>query len=190
MDDYLTGPFESLTALFDALDVPYALIGGLAVGAWGVPRPTHDLDFVIQADDAVLPNLCRLIHERGYAVSSSSNEGRIDFVAGMPLIRCQQCIHDRVLDIDLFLTASKFQEAIIARRVSLNVADRRFWVATPEDLILLKLAAGRPRDMADIEDILLLRYQLDEEYLRAWAAQLRLEALLERVWKLQEIAEC
>ena len=35
----------------------YALIGGLAVAAWGVPRATHDLDFALalgSADPAAL----------------------------------------------------------------------------------------------------------------------------------------
>jgi hypothetical protein len=37
-------------------------------------------------------------------------------------------------------------------------------------LILLKLIAGRPRDLVDVQDILFIQGQLDEAYLRRWAA--------------------
>lgn len=35
---------------FDALSVPYMLIGGLAVGAWTEPRGTKDVDLAISLD--------------------------------------------------------------------------------------------------------------------------------------------
>jgi hypothetical protein len=50
-----------------------------------------------------------------------------------------------------------------------------------EDLILLKLIAGRTRDRADIDDLLLTRAELDEPYLRRWADTLGVEAKLDEV---------
>jgi hypothetical protein len=48
------------------------------------------------------------------------------------------------------------------------------------DLILLKLIAGRPRDYGDIEDIFFVQGQLDESYLRRWAAPLGITDRLEQ----------
>jgi hypothetical protein len=54
------------------------------------------------------------------------------------------------------------------------------WLVSPEDLILLKLIAGRPRDYGDIEDIFFVQGQLDESYLRRWAAPLGITDRLEQ----------
>ena len=45
---------------------------------------------------------------------------------------------------------------------------------TPEDLILLKLIADRPRDHIDVADILFIQGELDESYMRHWAAELEI----------------
>jgi hypothetical protein len=54
------------------------------------------------------------------------------------------------------------------------------WVVSPEDLLLLKLLADRPRDRADIADLLLVAGPLDMPYVRAWANRLGLDERLER----------
>jgi hypothetical protein len=53
------------------------------------------------------------------------------------------------------------------------------WLVSPEDLILLKLLAARPRDLADIGDVLFTQGQLDKTYLRHWADELGVRAALE-----------
>jgi hypothetical protein len=39
--------------LLDRLGLPYMLTGSTASGFWGVPRTTHDLDFVLVLEPAV-----------------------------------------------------------------------------------------------------------------------------------------
>lgn len=55
-------------------------------------------------------------------------------------------------------------------------------MVSPEDLILLKLLAGRDRDIADIGDVMFTQGNLDEPYMRRWAKEIgvldRLETLL------------
>jgi len=49
---------------------------------------------------------------------------------------------------------------------------------SPEDLVLLKLIASRPRDLIDVHDILFTMGELDEQYLATWAERLEIvEAL-------------
>ncbi|GBD96674.1 MAG TPA: hypothetical protein ENG83_10815 [Nitrospirae bacterium] len=42
---------EKLLTSFNEQGVHYALIGGMALGAWGVPRGTVDIDFLVNRDD-------------------------------------------------------------------------------------------------------------------------------------------
>lgn len=43
--------FSKLLAAFQEQDIRYALIGGMALGAWGVPRGTVNIDFLAHRDD-------------------------------------------------------------------------------------------------------------------------------------------
>jgi hypothetical protein len=52
---------------------------------------------------------------------------------------------------------------------------------SPEDLILLKVVAARPRDLGDIEDVLFAQSDLDETYMRRWAKELGVAEKLEEV---------
>jgi hypothetical protein len=61
---------------------------------------------------------------------------------------------------------------LLARRRRHEIDDLPIWFVSPEDLVLLKLLSGRPRDVADVGDVLFTQGQLDEEYLRAWAHEL------------------
>ena len=87
----------------------------------------------------------------------------------------------RSVDIDIFLAETRLQESLLARRSRLEVDGVPAWVVSPEDLILLKLIASRPRDIGDVMDILMAQGQLDEEYLRRWATELGLLDALNRV---------
>lgn len=70
---------------------------------------------------------------------------------------------------------------MISRRVAADVEGTRFWLVSPEDLILLKLIASRPRDLADIGDVLFTQRQLDEGYMRHWASELGVLPRLEEI---------
>ena len=42
---------EKLITAFKDAEIRYALIGGFALGLWGVPRATVDIDFLVNKDD-------------------------------------------------------------------------------------------------------------------------------------------
>lgn len=189
MDDYreyLVEPLRDLIQLFGELEIPYALMGGMAVSVHGIPRPTHDLDFTISIDRHRLPEFYAAVEQCGYSVPEVYGTGWVDQVADMPLVRVRQWVDGKVIDIDLFLSESAFQESLLSRRKEFLVEGNLAWVVTPEDLILLKLIAGRPRDMGDIQDILMAQGQLDGEYLKVWAKRLEVTDRLDEALKLYD----
>jgi hypothetical protein len=60
-----------------------------------------------------------------------------------------------------------------------EVEGRTIWLVSPEDLVLLKLLAARPRDLVDVSDVLFMQGQLDLKYMRTWADKLGISAELE-----------
>ena len=43
----LTDALSQIVELLDGMQVPYVVMGGIAVRVYGIPRPTHDVDFTI-----------------------------------------------------------------------------------------------------------------------------------------------
>jgi hypothetical protein len=171
-----------LTAYFERKNIVYALMGGLAVRLYGIPRPTYDLDFTIALDRNALPDLFHDLQTLGYTIPESYTRGWIDEVAGMPILKIQVYLEGRNLDVDVFLAESEYQQTLLSRRRHEMMEEGLFgWVVSLEDLILLKLIASRPRDLADVADILFLHGPLDEQYLRHWADRLKIRAELEKV---------
>lgn len=176
--------------LFEVVDVcnhlmiPYAVMGGLAVRIHGIPRPTYDVDLTITAKGDRLQQMFAEVESRGYTIPAAYRGGWLDRVADMPIVKLRTYIEDgKGIDVDLFLTESAFQESLMGRRISCEISDRRVDVVSPEDLVLLKLLANRPRDLGDIQDIRFMQRQLDELYMRSWAEPLgisdRLDSLLQ-----------
>jgi hypothetical protein len=99
----------------------------------------------------------------------------------MPVVKFRLALAEHGIDIDVFLAESSFQAELLGRRRRATLDGTLVWLVSAEDLILLKLLAGRPRDTADIGDILFTQGKLDEAYMREWAERLGVRGQLERV---------
>ena len=121
--------FDQLLRRLSEANVELVLIGGLAVNAWGVVRGTKDVDIVVAPD---IENLKRVA-----AVAAAIN-GHVQ--TGESFLSCQPSIAGRL--------ASGEQVAIETEVLGVSVA-----VCSVEDLKAMKRAAGRTRDLADLEDL-------------------------------------
>ncbi|HUG94350.1 MAG TPA: hypothetical protein VML55_26200 [Planctomycetaceae bacterium] len=166
---------------FARMQVPYAVMGGLAVRIYAIPRPTYDLDFTLAIDRYRLPELYRALDSEGYTVLDPYLRGWIDEVAGMPLVKFRLYLGAEGVDVDVFLAESPYQHELIARRRVEDIDGTPVCFVSPEDLVLLKLVARRPRDISDVADVLFTQGQFDEAYLRRWAGELGVSDALDEV---------
>lgn len=170
---------RDFAALFERLQVPYAIMGGLAVRVHAIPRPTFDVDFTAALPRSELATLYRAAEELGYAVPDVQRAGWIDTVRGLAVVKLQLFLGDWAIDIDVFLAETPFQHALLSRRQRVAADGWEAWFVTPEDLILLKLLADRPKDRIDVADTLFIQGRVDEEYLRRWATTLGIVSQLD-----------
>lgn len=182
----LNDALRRIAELFHSMEIPYVLMGGIAVRAYGIPRPTYDVDFTAAVARKRLPELFRRIEERGFTIPEEYLSGWVDRVAGFPLVKFRSYLGENSLDIDVFLAESAFQHSVISRGRQEDIESFLVRMVTPEDSVLLKLIASRPRDLADIADVLFVQGQLDEAYLRHWAAELGVLDRLEQALKNNE----
>lgn len=161
----------------DAHRVDYALMGGLAVRAHAIPRPTNDVDLTITCPREQFAKLLTRFESECIQVPEIYKSGWLDRVAEMPLVKLKTMLdQDHWVDLDIFLCETDFQRSLMDRRVKTEFDDSRsLWIVTPEDLVLLKLIANRPRDLIDVADVLFVQGQLDETYLRHWASVLTIQ---------------
>lgn len=141
--------FEQLAAItrqLEAAEIPYALVGGLAVAVWGAPRATQDIDLLVRPEDveAVLSEVAPL----GFRLRAFP----MTFKDGMKLQRVSRVEDGLLLTLDLLLVNESL-EPIFASRKPLDVDGQIVWVISREALIQMKAAAGRPQDALDIQNL-------------------------------------
>lgn len=165
--------------IFERMNCPYAVMGGLAVRVYGIPRPTQDVDFTAAIPRTRLEEFYVAAEAAGYTIPEVYHSGWVDQVAEMPVIKLRRHTAEHGIDVDLFLAESRFQSSIMSRRVAVDLDGHATYLVSPEDLILLKLIAGRKRDLADVGDVLFTQGALDTDYMRRWASELGISDRLE-----------
>lgn len=173
---------EAVDAL-EGAGVGYLLTGSFASTLQGEPRSTHDIDFVIEVDTAVISALAAAFRAPQYY---------FDDVTALDALRSGSMFN--LLDtssgdkIDFWALADEdFDASRFARRLRLDVFGRSICVSAPEDTILQKLkwavaTGGSERQVRDAVGVYdMQRGALNESYLDEWAGRLDLLDLLAEV---------
>jgi hypothetical protein len=172
-----------LTAWLEGEQIPHAVIGGVAVSLLAQPRVTDDLDAVIACDTDLLESLLQKGAPHGFVPRISD---AADFARRNQVILLQH--QPTGINVDLSCGTLPFDQEMIARARKLTIGTVNIRVITPEDLIITKAVAHRPRDIADIEAILNIEPNLDFDRIRSWvgkfAETLEMPELLEDLEKL------
>jgi len=138
----------------------YALGGAIALGYWGAPRGTVDVDVTLYVPPERPSESIWLLQDIGCefsptkAAESLREHGfcRVTF-AGM--------------DVDVFLPMVPFYEAARARRKRVELGGQSVMVWDAESLAVFKMMFFRRKDLADIEQILRAQgTQLDRLWVR------------------------
>jgi hypothetical protein len=177
------GPFAAfLKTVIEALPEPapaYCLIGALAVSAWGHVRSTRDIDLLVLSDEPARSKLIESLLANGFVRDSEWSERNP--LAKDVVLRLFHRSHAN-LPLDLLFAGDAHSQTTIARRQPLHVLGISLFVCGPEDLILLKVRAGRPHDFEDALGIVKNPdLRLDVGYLENWAARLGLSEELQYV---------
>jgi hypothetical protein len=159
----------ALKALSDWLGaerVPHATIGGVAVSLIAQPRTTQDIDAVVWIEGSRWEALLQSCAAYGFAPRIAD---ALEFAnrARVFLLKHQSS----GVSVDISLGALEFEREMIERANEVIIGSLVLRVATPEDLIITKAVAQRPKDIADIESILNARRELDIERVKRWVEE-------------------
>ncbi len=149
---------------FNKENIRYALIGGFALGALGIPRATVDLDFLVEKDD--LPKVDKIVASQGYeCVFKSENVSQ--YISPLKIFG----------EVDFLHAFRKIAVSMLERALELDIFDGslKIKVLRPEDIIGLKIQAvandetRETQEYADIEALISyyrknLKWDIIEEY--------------------------
>ncbi|MBI5359364.1 MAG: nucleotidyltransferase [Planctomycetes bacterium] len=157
---------ELIVKIGKALDkrqIPYMIIGGQAVLLYGTPRLTKDIDITLGVNTDRLSDVIGIARALKLTVLPDDYESFVSKTMVLPL-------KDKVTDIrvDLIFSLTPYEQQAIrrARKIKINRAVIKF--SAPEDVIIHKIFAGRPRDIEDVESIVLKNKGLKIGYIRQW----------------------
>jgi hypothetical protein len=142
----LTQDFKEFLNLLNSAKIEYLLIGGYAVGLYGVVRPTKDMDVWISTDLGNLDKLIEVLAKFGFQRAFKKEEfagAATVFRMGVPPNR---------LEIITRISGVEFDECYRRRRM-MEIDGIEAPVIDYEDLKINKLSSGRQKDVADVEQM-------------------------------------
>lgn len=138
----------ALLSAFNEHNVQYLVIGGYAVGFHSEPRSTKDLDVFVRSNEENSVAVFRALASFGAPLSGLTpadfRDGTSYFQMGFP---------PEQVDVLQTIAGVNFDESWESRTEVLLNGKIRVPVISADKLIANKLAAGRPRDLLDVEDI-------------------------------------
>lgn len=142
--------------------IPFVVVGGLANAVWGEPRATRDVDLKVYIGELTPQEFASLVAEEFAPAAPMPDRPR--------LIVSISVLPD--VTVDFLIAIPGYEEEVLARAQLFHFVEMALLVCSPEDLIIQKVIADRPKDWADIEGVLIeQRGRLDQMYIRTWLTQ-------------------
>jgi hypothetical protein len=162
---------------FTRYKIRYALIGGFALGLWGVGRATVDLDFMVHRDD--LDKIKQIMSELGYELHYGS-ENVSQFISPLKVFGEIDFLH-AFRELSLEMLKNAVEKGIFNNSATIKVL-------RPEDLIGLKLQGIKndpsraQSDLQDIKSLLSLHHdKLDYTLIKKYFTYLKMEDLYQQI---------
>jgi hypothetical protein len=157
---------RDLVAWLQKKQIPIVVIGGVAASILGRPRMTRDIDMLVLLDEEEWSKTLREGAKFGFVPRLSdclefAKQSRVLLVRHKP----------SGIDVDITFAGLEFEMEAIARATWLSVGKTRLPLPMPEDLIIMKAIAHRPKDLADIESILEAQGKLNLRRIRKWVRE-------------------
>lgn len=173
----LLAPLVALQRLLARFDDRGMIIGGVAASLLGKPRLTADVDAVLLVSTDDLP---RLVH-------AAAQEGLIPRIADAEAFARRNRVlllrhRDTGIDVDISLGMLPFEVEAVERSVLHALGDVSVRLPTPEDLVIFKAVAHRPKDLLDIQAILASHPDLDRARIEDWLRQFAQALDMPELW--------
>jgi hypothetical protein len=158
-------PFDPLGAIkaLDGNRVRFVLIGGLAGRLWGSPTMTNDLDICYACDRANLERLAETLTAIGARLRGVDDDVPFQLDADTIAAGDSFTFVTSLGNLDILGTPAGTEgfDDLVATATEMDLGEVTVLVADVEDIIRMKRAAARPKDLVEVEILTALRDELD-----------------------------
>jgi len=138
---------RALAAAMAERDLPWYLFGAQAAIVWGSPRLSADVDVTATIEPAAVAAFVEAMRRHDFHLLFDDS----DFVART---RVLPFVHGRTrMPLDVVLAGPGLEEDFLRRAIPVDVSGTSIPVISPEDLVITKVLAGRPKDIEDIRGV-------------------------------------
>jgi len=150
----------SLQHLIEQLDEQGIIIGGVAVSLLSRPRLTADVDALLLVDTDELPTLVITAEQEGLLPRISD---ALDFARQRRVLLLQH--QGSGINVDISLGLLPFEIEAVEHSKIHQIGSLNLRLPIPEDLIIFKAVAHRPKDLLDIQALIDCYPELDRQYI-------------------------
>jgi hypothetical protein len=173
----MEGLINALADVFNNLSIDYVIVGGVAVVSWGNLRTTRDVDIIISIGEKDVEDLVDALQGRDLAVSADDVRNSLEE-------KTHFTVFDKLSDFhaDIKGTYTGHDESALRRRREVEIGDMTVYIASPEEIIAMKLFYGSEQDIKDAEGVYLRqKNRLDLPYLKKLCDELGVLSDFERI---------
>lgn len=162
MSSHIGEVLAALGTCFDSVGVRWYLFGAQAAIFHGVARLTADVDVTVLPELHSTGRLASVMEANGFRLRVTATD---DFVART---RVLPFVHSATrLPVDVVLAGPGIEEQFLDRAEFHVLEGVRVPIATVEDLVTMKILAGRPKDLDDAKGMLRARSEeIDLDHVR------------------------
>src|SRR4030042_5478150 len=143
--------------------LPYMIIGGQAVLLYGEPRLTRDIDITLGVNVDYIKKLLAVVRELSLKPIPEDIESFVRQTMVLPALDKATGIR-----VDFIFSFTPYEIQAIKRSKRVKILKQEVSFASPEDVIIHKIFAGRPRDTEDVKTIILKNPGIDIKYIKKW----------------------
>jgi len=147
-----TAPADLLSALAGALAplrIPWYVFGAQAALIWGRPRLTADVDVTVRLEPEEPLRLVQALEGAGFRLRVKAEADFVRRTRVLPFVFVPSG-----LPLDVVLGGPGLEEVFLSRARPVQIGRLTIPVISPEDLIVSKILAGRPKDLEDVRGVL------------------------------------
>ena len=146
--------YKALSVAFLALRTRWYVFGAQAAIFHGVARATADIDITVDPGTHGTAEIVAGLTARGFKLRIADEAFEKTHV--LPIVHTATRV-----PVDVVLAGPGLEELFFQRIVEKDVGGIRIPIASAEDVIVMKVLAGRAKDLEDVKSILVAKRNLD-----------------------------
>lgn len=142
----------ALAHVFEQLSLRWYLFGAQAAIVHGAARLTGDVDATVDLAGLTTSALVVALQEAGFALRAADVDGFVERTRVVPLVHVGSA-----MPVDIVLAGPGLEGLFLQRAQEHSIEGVAIPVACAEDIVAMKILAGRPKDLDDVVAILAAR---------------------------------